>query len=207
MHPLVSIYLLCLLFLIITILLTTVKMKRILMQNPEFAFIIQKMSPNPNIKIFILLVIPIIHLIPLLIYGTLCLIPDEKFIEVFKNMVDSEEQKQQKNEIRERIESYIVNSDQKEDKIKNELLIYLKSLEIDINDLQDEKAINKYFELVEKFIMEPDEIEAMEEIIKELYEELMEVEKEVSVSINLLKTKTDKDFLLELKNVIKDIYI
>ena len=105
MYNLFVIYLICLMFLIVSIFCCTFKVKRIVSQNPEFAFIFNKIDGKITINVTLLLLLPIIHLLPLVVYIVLCLMSDEQFIKIFQGIVEKNEALVLKMELKERLQS------------------------------------------------------------------------------------------------------
>ena len=203
MYNLFVIYLICLMFLIVSIFCCTFKVKRIVSQNPEFAFIFNKIDGKITINVILLLLLPIIHLLPLVVYIVLCLMSDEQFIKIFQGIVEKNEALVLKMELKERLQS--IDDDEK---VTNQLVVYLKGMGIVTSDL-NKNELNLFVDIVQKYIFNEDEISAKKDIVKQLYFMANIMKNEIDMEdlfYQLLKIKNDKELYEKLKNIIKDIY-
>ena len=203
MYNLFVIYLICLMFLIVSIFCCTFKVKRIVSQNPEFAFIFNKIDGKITINVTLLLLLPIIHLLPLVVYIVLCLMSDEQFIKIFQGIVEKNEALVLKMELKERLQS--IDDDEK---VTNQLVVYLKGMGIVTSDL-NKNVLNLFVDIVQKYIFNEDEISAKKDIVKQLYFMANIMKNEIDMEdlfYQLLKIKNDKELYEKLKNIIKDIY-
>lgn len=203
MYNLFVIYLICLMFLIVSIFCCTFKVKRIVSQNPEFAFIFNKIDGKITINVTLLLLLPIIHLLPLVVYIVLCLMSDEQFIKIFQGIVEKNEALVLKMELKERLQS--IDDDEK---VTNQLVVYLKDMGIVTSDL-NKNELNLFVDIVQKYIFNEDEISAKKDIVKQLYFMANIMKNEIDMEdlfYQLLKIKNDKELYEKLKNIIKDIY-
>ena len=203
MYNLFVIYLICLMFLIVSIFCCTFKVKRIVSQNPEFAFIFNKIDGKITINVTLLLLLPIIHLLPLVVYIVLCLMSDEQFIKIFQGIVEKNEALVLKMELKERLQS--IDDDEK---VTNQLVVYLKGMGIVTSDL-NKNELNLFVDIVQKYIFNEDEISAKKDIVKQLYFMANIMKNEIDMEdlfYQLLKIKNDKELYEKLKNIIKDIY-
>lgn len=203
MYNLFVIYLICLIFLMVSIFCCTFKVKRIVSQNPEFAFIFNKIDGKITINVTLLLLLPIIHLLPLVVYIVLCLMSDEQFIKIFQGIVEKNEALVLKMELKERLQS--IDDDEK---VTNQLVVYLKDMGIVTSDL-NKNELNLFVDIVQKYIFNEDEISAKKDIVKQLYFMANIMKNEIDMEdlfYQLLKIKNDKELYEKLKNIIKDIY-
>ena len=203
MYNLFVIYLICLIFLMVSIFCCTFKVKRIVSQNPEFAFIFNKINGKITINVILLLLLPIIHLLPLVVYIVLCLMSDEQFIKIFQSIIEKNEALVLKMELKERLQS--IDDDEK---VTNQLVVYLKGMGIVTSDL-NKNELNLFVDIVQKYIFNEDEISAKKDIVKQLYFMANIMKNEIDMEdlfYQLLKIKNDKELYEKLKNIIKDIY-
>lgn len=203
MYNLFVIYLICLMFLMVSIFCCIFKVKRIVSQNPEFAFIFNKIDGKITINVILLLLLPIIHLLPLVVYVVLCLMSDEQFIKIFQGIVEKNEALVLKMELKERLQS--IDDDEK---VTNQLVVYLKDMGIVTSDL-NKNELNLFVDIVQKYIFNEDEISAKKDIVKQLYFMANIMKNEIDMEdlfYQLLKIKNDKELYEKLKNIIKDIY-
>ena len=152
MYNLFVIYLICLMFLIVSIFCCTFKVKRIVSQNPEFAFIFNKIDGKITINVTLLLLLPIIHLLPLVVY--------------LKDMgiVTSDLNKNELNLFVDIVQKYIFNEDEisaKKDIVKQ--LYFMANImknEIDMEDL--------FYQLL-KIKNDKELYDKLKNIIKDIY--------------------------------------
>lgn len=151
------------LFIFMSLLTATIKLKKIIFENPEFAIKLQALSSPLGIKSVLIITLPIIHLITLSIYIWISLMPDDQVIDFFSNIIDksnkSNDVNLNKDDVSKNIKNLCILLDKCNESINLEFLSYkyeildvLRQKGYDISDIEKIDNPNEFLLELKKIL-------------------------------------------------------
>lgn len=151
------------LFIFMSLLTATIKLKKIIFENPEFAIKLQALSSPLGIKSVLIITLPIVHLITLSIYIWISLMPDDQVIDFFSNIIDksnkSNDVNLNKDDVSENIKNLCILLDKCNESINLEFLSYkyeildvLSQKGYDISDIEKIDNPNEFLLELKKIL-------------------------------------------------------
>lgn len=207
MKDLLILYLICDIFVIVSFSCLFLKLKKILMEKPGLINIFKNINDVPKFYNLIFLLCPIIHLIPLYMCVSLSLISDEKLIKIMEDKFKERESLELKKKFKENIE-IIMLDDNNEDKIKNEILSYLKIFDITTEDL-DNNVEKIFLGIINGYIFSDNTKKAKKNISEKIHIIAILNKKEMEfkdIFQDLLKVKEEKEIFEKTKDMLLNIF-
>lgn len=85
----IYVYMIVMMFIFTSILASVIKLRKIMMENTEFSIKIQQISAPPNAIAIVCIALPVVHILPLILYVYIALAPDQQIVDLFCTIMEA----------------------------------------------------------------------------------------------------------------------